>query len=380
MSTHLFQFGLTVLMVWPVGTEGQLASDLNRDGCVDLRDFADVQNTFTGPDCNAPAVNMEVVLVPGGGSGPYYDFLIGKYEVTNEQYVAFLNEMELAYQLNPDEALFYVQSGGDLTLVDQTYVFKTSAEGSFFRPIIHAYMAPAGTRFRIVPGFERHPVRGVSWIGALAFCNWLTKHEGLDEGDKCYTESVLSTLWRPSTISQSNWLARDLNTMERELLVKNYRGFRLPMQETEPLPCPAVPAEYSEWLKAASYDPEAPSVTRNSLGCDALPYYWGTGRPTDVLDRGFNFGGWYVFGTTPTGYYNGKTPDEIGENGTTVDGRNYFGMYDVSGNVAEWGQDRRLIWGGGWAGTGGAQSTRAVAVRSPAIIAADIGFRVVRVP
>jgi formylglycine-generating enzyme required for sulfatase activity len=37
---------------------------------------------------------------------------------------------------------------------------------------------PEGTRFVVAPGFERHPVVGVTWLGARAYTRWLTKMTG----------------------------------------------------------------------------------------------------------------------------------------------------------------------------------------------------------
>lgn len=80
-----------------------------------------------------------------------YDYKIGKYEVTNAQFVLFLSE-----EGNKIE-------GGE------TWI----SLGSRFSQIVKK-----GNTFSVKPGFEHHPVAMVSWFGARAYCKWLTKKTG----------------------------------------------------------------------------------------------------------------------------------------------------------------------------------------------------------
>ena len=72
------------------------------------------------------------------------DFLIGKYEVTNGQYVEFLN----AIGKNEDDA------GHELVNLDIAHIrFKN------------------GT-FKIIEGWDDHPVIAIGWYGAKAYAEW----------------------------------------------------------------------------------------------------------------------------------------------------------------------------------------------------------------
>jgi formylglycine-generating enzyme required for sulfatase activity len=72
------------------------------------------------------------------------DFLIGKYEVTNKQYVEFLN----AIGKNDD--------GAGHTLVDLNI----------------AAIKSKNSTYRVMKKWEDHPVVGVSWYGAKAYAEW----------------------------------------------------------------------------------------------------------------------------------------------------------------------------------------------------------------
>ncbi|HRW93409.1 MAG TPA: bifunctional serine/threonine-protein kinase/formylglycine-generating enzyme family protein [Thermotogota bacterium] len=88
---------------------------------------------------------------PAGGERA---FSIGKYAVTVEEYVDFLNRAGV-----PLEG---VKNGRLLVEL-----------GKEDCPVL-----VSGGRFRCAPGTENHPVTMVSWWGALAYCHWLNEKEG----------------------------------------------------------------------------------------------------------------------------------------------------------------------------------------------------------
>ncbi len=79
------------------------------------------------------------------------DFLMGEHEVTNEEFVAFLNS-----EGNRSE-------GGR-----EWYEIVSSA----------AKIEKQGSYYRVKSGYESHPVMKVSWYGAVAYCKWLSKSTG----------------------------------------------------------------------------------------------------------------------------------------------------------------------------------------------------------
>jgi sulfatase modifying factor 1 len=95
-----------------------------------------------GEDCSDFAKPAHEVTVK--------DFFIGKYEVTNEEFAAFLNA-----------------KGNQI-------------EGgiAWFQPSIYSMIEKAGQRFQAKQGFEKHPVTFVSWYGAVAYCEWLSEYTG----------------------------------------------------------------------------------------------------------------------------------------------------------------------------------------------------------
>ncbi len=118
------------------------------------------------------AVSDDFVRVPGGtyrmGSTagsidekPLHavrvsDFLIGKYEVTNAQFVEFLNAKGN-------------QTEGGSPWID----LDGSSLGERCR------IRQSEDSFVVESGFENHPVVLVSWYGACAYADWLSQREGL---------------------------------------------------------------------------------------------------------------------------------------------------------------------------------------------------------
>jgi hypothetical protein len=100
-----------------------------------------------------------------------------------------------------------------------------------------------GNAYTVTAGLEDRPVTGVSWYGAVKYCNWLTIDSGLSPSDRAYTESPSSNLagWHPVTIAEADWSSRDLNTAERQALLA-ITGYRLPMDEEA-----ATVSRYNEW-------------------------------------------------------------------------------------------------------------------------------------
>ncbi|MFO0901154.1 MAG: pentapeptide repeat-containing protein [Pirellulales bacterium] len=183
-----------------------------------------------------------------------YDYRIGKYEVTNAQYAAFLNAKAKSDPLG----LYYpfmgsIQSNGGITQngTDGSYVYAT------------------------IPGRENMPVNWVSWHDAIRFANWLNNGQG--DGD---TESGAYTI-RAGIYSDRNpgatWF---------------------------------VPNE-DEWYKAAYYNPDTssyfvfptssntpPTAEAPAGGSNSANYNFAQGFPGDLTSVGA-----YTGATSPYGAF-----------------------------------------------------------------------------
>jgi len=368
------------------------SGDINGDGCVDLQDVAVVQRGMTGPQCTPGDAFMEMVLVPGGGAGPEYDFLIGKYEVTNEQFAAFLNDAQADGGQTLRGSAIRIGTNKDVrtitgVLIAQPYYLAYNPE------------APVGQRFRAELGYEKKPVFDVAWIASAKFCNWLTVHSGLSEDDACYVEVDDVVGWRPRVISREEWRDRDLNDFERHRLVTECRGYRLPMDAVGMEGAITVDGNpFDEWYKAAAYDPDAPNYERPSTGevtvkPNALARHWRFGFGRDELTAfnahcGLGRVG-LDGGFSPVGWFDGSNwmYEPIG---TTEMSVSHFGLFDVSGNAPEWVQDRMsyspcfatrggAYWSGYIGGTSGCEATARLMVCNDVWLGWT-GLRVVRVP
>jgi formylglycine-generating enzyme required for sulfatase activity len=331
-------------------------ADLNGDGCVDLDDFAIFQQEYTGPACEVASF-IVMNTVPAGGAGPDYTFDMSRDLITVSQFVTFINDAQanpanergsnLDFQPNGDVGLPAGASNAVFDISDNTHEF-------FDNGIAYNDAAALGDRYTFDPARATHPIVGVTWTGAAKFCNWLTIDQGFKASQRAYAEGPAAADWRPVTITSKAWSTRDLNDAERQSLVDNIRGFRLPMDNVGTIIGFLDQQEniYNEWYKAAAFDPRAPDTFREGPGGEIIsPDHWiyGFGRDT-ISGSDANFfasGDSFDDGTTPVGFYNGVNP------GTNASA-NRFGLSDMSGNVWQWTQDYaadrtfHALRGGSW--------------------------------
>jgi formylglycine-generating enzyme required for sulfatase activity len=315
--------------------------------------------------------------------GPVHTIRMGTHEVTNAACAAFLNDA--LQHLSDDRGaylLFDEQSGAVYLNTRYEGEIGTGSGTVLFDPAVGGRVAFDGTTYSIAQSYADHPVVGVSWYGALKFCNWLTLDQGIEPGQRCYAESAAPDVngWHPVTIATADWAQRDLNDAERRLLVEGYRGFRLPMDEGYNNTDPATDTAdgYNEWYKAAAWVPGRRTNARYGFGRDAI-----TGADANYRDSGDPFDN----GTTPVGYYDGS--DHGGAFPTNRE-QNGFGAFDLSGNVYEWMQGRynahpqsigfRAFRGGGWDRASADLEVRKRSYMPPELTSRQVGFRVVRTP
>jgi formylglycine-generating enzyme required for sulfatase activity len=155
----------------------------------------------------------------------------------------------------------------------------------------------SGGTFSIVDFRANHPVVGVMWAGAIAYCNWLSKSKGLQD---CY----------------------DLSTGNCDF---SKNGYRLPTE-----------AEWEYSARGGHTNPYYNYPKGNSIDINS----------TNLPDSGDPYESQNYPNTTPVAFYDGKLKYKSDFNWPgsatsyqTADGKNDFGLYDMQGNVWEFVND-----------------------------------------
>jgi formylglycine-generating enzyme required for sulfatase activity len=240
---------------------------------------------------------------------------IGKFEVTNAQFAAFMNYMhhpsrDLLKRPNgatwegfPENVWFY-----ESALPRVVFAFSLTEDGIDYDQSTNSFVTkvlegvPAGTFY----DKATHPVTEPTWYGAVLFANWLSERSGL--------EPVYNT---------DTWVGD---------FTKN--GYRLPTE--------------AEWERAAAWDGEKhwvyPFTSDELTTRDRANFHVDSYRPNPdygntsfinplgiIQDAKESY-------TSPVGWFNGVN---ISPNGNiqTVDSVSPVGAYDMAGNVVEWCDD-----------------------------------------
>jgi formylglycine-generating enzyme required for sulfatase activity len=280
-----------------------------------------------------------------GFGGVNYVYRIGKHEVTNAQYVEFLNAAD--------------PTGANALNLYST-LMTSNANGGIERDL----GAAIGSRYRVKDGRENNPVALVSWYSSLRFANWM--HNGQGSGS---TETGAYTLLGGSPIPSNG-----------ATITRN------------PGATWFLPSE-NEWYKAAYHKNDGvtgnyldfPTQTDASLFSDEPP---GGGSPDSSMAANF-FKNDGVMNGYDDGYAVTESPTfSLSENYLTnkaayTQAASAYGTFDQGGNVAEWteaffGMDmlERSIRGGSWFSftSGLLASTRAG--EEPQNFFSTIGFRI----
>jgi len=273
--------------------------------------------------------------VPGIGAVPYV-YRIAKYEVTNAQYVEFLN----AVATTDTNSLYHVWMASDSL---RGGIERTGSPGTYV--------------YATKPNMGDKPVNLVTYINAMRFANWL--HNGQPTG------------------------AQDVTTTEDGAysIADGFAEVRKPMARF------FIPSE-NEWYKAAYHQPQADGGDVDdfwlySTRSNSIPTIAQADAVGNISNPGANVAN-YQFGAVWNGQ--GGHVTTVGSAGSLSD--SYYGTADQAGNLHEWNEALLLSGscrgarGGAWAYAGTALSSSVQGCEHPSSFSSAlmrVGFRIATV-
>jgi len=306
----------------------------------------------TGSAARAQSITMSYVTVaapgntanladPATGSvygSVSYAYDIGEYDVTDSQYVTFLNDV-------------------DPTGANALGLYSSAPDAEY--GVTFNSGAASGSKYSIRSGYATLPVVDVDYWDTLRFVNWMNNGEG-----NASTETGAYTL-----------------------LGGNTDGYGTPSNAASLLANPQhnagatvwLPSE-NEWYKAAYYDPANQTYSTYATQSDTAP--------GNIIGSGSNEANYY------NGVYSVSQSSSLSGNpnycyltpvGSFTASASYYGTYDQSGDVFNWidttdDSDYPVLRGGDWYIYSGYLSSSDRDLGTPTTTNYTIGFRVASVP
>lgn len=312
--------------------------DLEVQNAAILEQLSDIVNRLE-------SVSIELVTIGNAGNsgdpatgkgGVSYEYRIGKFEVTNEQYAQFLN----AVAASDTYGLFAVEMSSD----PRGGISRSGSSGSY--------------TYAVKENMGKKPVNFVSWYDAARFCNWLHNGQPRRPQDGTTTEDGAYTLTGAESVGTGTDPVHGGNGRNA--------GARY-----------WIPGEH-EWYKAAYYEPGGDAddywlYPTRSNGAPTIATADATGNIDNDTSNIAN----YDYGADWNGQDGNVTTVGSGGSGS----ESYYGAADMGGNVAEWGEldlsgERRTRGGNFRAGSVWMQSSADSTLLPTNDWNSSLGFRV----
>ena len=235
-------------------------------------------HSFTDPAHPSDEVPIHSVAVDS--------FFIAKTTVTCREYCDYLNAALAQGLVEVRSNLVYGVGGTEV--YSDTYAADPASRIQW-----------SGGAFAVRDNRDLHPITGIRWFGAIAYCNWLSVRDGYTP---CYNLATGA-----SDFTQT--------------------GYRLPTE-----------AEWEYAGRGGQYSPYRMFPWGDDTNASGTLANWpASGDPFEAGANPF---------TTPVGFYNGQlhAKADFGWPGSqstyqTASGANAYGLYDMSGSVWQWVND-----------------------------------------
>lgn len=244
----------------------------------------------------SPVGNPGNAADPATGYGAVnYSYSIGTYDVTNAQYVAFLN-------------------ANDPTGADPVGIYNSLMSDATDGGVSFNSGAPQGQMYSVMPGRGNYPADSISFWDAIRFANWM------DNGEPIFTTEPTST---NNATEHGSYTLLGFTTWPDDNDMTRNAGATI-----------VLPSE-NEWYKAAYYNPATSSYFLYPTSSNTAPNATG---PTSTPNSA-NYSD-AVGNLTAVGAYTGTTSP--------------YGAYDMGGDLFQWDEGYVFQTGrilrGGWFG------------------------------
>lgn len=280
---------------------------------------------------------ISVIMVPVGNPGNAPDpatgfgqvnepYLIGKYEVTIDEYAVFLN----AVAKSDPKGLYNPSMGNSAVTAG---ISRTGADGSFtYQPI-----GPNGTTPSGADDTANRPITFVNWFNAARFVNWMANGQPVGNQTTSTTENGSYNLTNAVTPPPRNAINPNTGTTPSFFLPTEDQFYKAAYY-SPPL---SNEDKFSRFPKKGSYSTfatQSDAIPGNTIGAgpNLVTYILATGPMTVTQDPFILFSQNYL---TNVGAMSGSV--------------SYYGTFDQSGNVwelldAQLSGQTALLRGGAW--------------------------------